>query len=207
MATPTIFADRSHRPIVFSTMTRRGLTLTERFWLKVDRSNPDGCWLWIAAVDGKGYGLLAEKTPGSKRVRVHKAHRYSWELVHGPIFGGLFVLHRCDTPECVNPDHLFLGTHADNMRDMVAKGRWKGGRKRGPNYRPRRRYPRTNAQPTPELLQELARLFRVERVGFFEIGKRLGISRVTAKKWMLLLDRLPNESDTVARTHAAPPPG
>jgi hypothetical protein len=61
--------------------------------------------------------------------REHGAHRALWMLTNGPIPAGLFVLHRCDNPPCCNPDHLFLGTPADNMRDMSEKGRAKGARK------------------------------------------------------------------------------
>ena len=76
-----------------------------------------GCHLWIGAVAGWGYGSTRI---GGKNMR---AHRAVWELTNGPIPHGLWVLHRCDNPLCVNPTHLFLGTHTDNMRDAVHKGR------------------------------------------------------------------------------------
>ena len=93
-----------------------------------DRCCPEpntGCWLWMGAVDRSGYGRfnLASGT--------RKAHRLSYESFVGPITGGLFVLHRCDTPLCVNPEHLFLGTTADNMKDMIAKGRSPAGERSG----------------------------------------------------------------------------
>jgi HNH endonuclease len=81
------------------------------------REDSSGCWLWTGTADGRGYGQL------SVRGRHRKAHRVSFELEHGPIPNELFVLHRCDKPSCVNPDHLFLGTAADNTADMVSKGR------------------------------------------------------------------------------------
>lgn len=88
----------------------------------------DGCWLWQGQKCPKGYGRI--KMAGRKKL---KAHRVAWMAVHGPIPDGLFVCHRCDVRGCVNPSHLFLGTHDDNMADMVAKGRqYKPGRKARP---------------------------------------------------------------------------
>lgn len=76
----------------------------------------DGCWRWLANTDRRGYGHLTIK---GKAVQ---AHRFAYELFVGPP-GDLFVLHRCDNPACVRPDHLWLGTHADNMADMKTKNR------------------------------------------------------------------------------------
>lgn len=76
-----------------------------------------GCHLWTACTHPGGYGSF--KLAG----QALKAHRVAYEIAHGPIPNGLHVLHRCDVRSCCNPDHLFLGTRADNMADMVAKGR------------------------------------------------------------------------------------
>lgn len=96
----------------------------DRFWSKVDRPTPDGCWIWTAARTEHEYGVFA---PDWRRTK--KAHRVSWERFIGPIPNGLWVLHRCDNPPCVNPSHLFLGTRADNIQDMMQKGRAPYGEK------------------------------------------------------------------------------
>jgi hypothetical protein len=85
------------------------------FWSHVDKTGP--CWLWTAGVNGQGRGCIR------KDYKYRQTHRLSWEMAFGPIPEGLHVLHKCDIPRCLNPDHLFLGTQADNVRDCVAKGR------------------------------------------------------------------------------------
>jgi len=93
----------------------RGGTNEERFWSFINRD--DGCWRWQGKKADNGYGRFW--VDGG----MVAAHRFSYELHHGKIPDGLFVLHRCDNPECTNPDHLFVGTLKDNMQDMVRKGR------------------------------------------------------------------------------------
>ena len=87
----------------------------DRFWNKVEKT--DECWNWTSAKHPKGYGLFSINN------RNQRAHRVSYELCKGKIPEGMQVLHECDNPSCVRPDHLFLGTNADNMADKVAKGR------------------------------------------------------------------------------------
>jgi hypothetical protein len=83
----------------------------------VESTEPGECWEFLGTRDKDGYGRLA--VDGRKT----RAHRVAWVVYRGEIPEGLHVLHTCDVPACVNPEHLFLGTHADNMHDRDAKGR------------------------------------------------------------------------------------
>ena len=89
------------------------------FWERVQKREDTGCWEWTGFRMPNGYGRVYD--PGRKDVIY--AHRRSYEITHGPIPNGLWVLHQCDNPSCVNPDHLFLGTAGDNARDRTRKGR------------------------------------------------------------------------------------
>lgn len=95
------------------------LSHEERFWSHVDKTGPGGCWLWTAHVHKIGYGVFWD----AAAKRLEQAHRAAWVLLRGAIPTGLKVLHRCDVRACVNPDHLFVGTQHDNVKDMNQKGR------------------------------------------------------------------------------------
>lgn len=88
----------------------------KRFWKKVETGGVDECWAWNSSLDSCGYGTFWLNANV-------KAHRVAYELTFGEIPEGQHVLHKCDNPRCCNPNHLFLGTHEENMKDMARKGR------------------------------------------------------------------------------------
>ena len=106
------------------------IPVKDRFWGKVEKNGPvpehrpglGRCWIWLGARIENDYGVV--RVNGKN----NGAHRISWELTNGPIPEGLWALHHCDNPPCVNPSHLFLGTNTDNQRDCVSKGRDRGSR-------------------------------------------------------------------------------
>ena len=93
-------------------------SVEDRFWAKINKNGLGGCWIWTAGKVGTGrYGRIYINS------KHYRTHRISWELHNGPIPAGIWVLHHCDNPPCVNPAHLFLGTALDNNRDAIRKGR------------------------------------------------------------------------------------
>ena len=91
------------------------------FMQKVSPEPNSGCWLWTGSINSSGYGIYYRNS------KKDAAHRASWRLFNGDFRQDLLVCHKCDVPGCVNPNHLFLGTHTDNMRDAKSKGRLRRG--------------------------------------------------------------------------------
>lgn len=142
----------------------------DRFWANVQIAEGDACWLWRAGKNGVGYGRMRFNGRGDR------AHRVSYQLTFGVIPEGLFVLHKCDTPACVRPDHLFLGTQAQNLGDMVTKGRH--GTLRKPES-----VPRGDRHWASKLTEEAVRAIRADhRAGLGtcrEFASKLGVHVAT----------------------------
>ena len=143
------------------------LGLADRLNHWSEKVTESGCMIWTGCVDANGYGKIGY---GGK---MHLAHRLSYESVNGKIPDGMHVCHKCDTPSCVNPDHLFLGTQADNISDMVSKGRGAIGAK----------YHRSNL--TDEKVKAIKADIRTQDVIANEYGvSRTNISAIkTGRAW------------------------
>jgi len=138
-------------------------TLADRFWPKVQKG--DGCWLWTASRTSTGYGQINE---GGFAGHPLKAHRVAYELTNGPIPANMDIRHRCNTPLCVRPDHLDIGTHAENMAD-VARGGYHAKRKL-----------------TVQQVHEIRRLWPIVRGqkpgGARLLARQFGIDRATIRR-------------------------
>ena len=154
----------------------RGKTAEERFWYSVEKS--DGCWIWKAGKDRDGYGVFNGKV-GETMYRL--AHRFSWALDTGEILpSSTMILHQCDNPPCVNPDHLMAGTAQENSTDMVNKGRAASGLR--------------NARTATKFTEEMVRAICADPRPYAEIAKALGchkqsvIDMKSRRTWTFLDD-------------------
>lgn len=154
------------------TPARDETEFARRFWAKVEKTA--GCWAWMGARTTAGYGSL------KRDQRVLYAHRVSYEMAHGSVARGLCVLHRCDAPWCVRPDHLFAGTRLDNNRDCAAKGRGNSG----PGSR--------TARLTGTEVREIRRLYAEGNITQDALARRYGVAQmtvsdiVTRRSWKML---------------------
>jgi hypothetical protein len=168
-------------------------SLAERLWSKIRKT--DTCWEWTGSIDGGGYGHLYSGV-GGKGGTLLKAHRVVWELTYGSIPDGLWVLHKCDNRACVRPDHLFLGTHADNMADMKAKGRGVTGDRNGTHTHPERC--RGEAKGSSRLTADQVREIRVigSAISLKKLASRYGVGQTAiwdilhGVTWRHMLDEL-----------------
>lgn len=170
--------------------------IEERFWEKVKKTS--SCWLWKGCHLKAGYGSIKIGRPSREMVL---AHRLSWQLHFGPVPNGKWVLHSCDCPSCVNPKHLWLGTHLDNMSDMKRKGRGCTGDKNGSRKHPERlaygdrngvrlypeRYPRGETCPwtklTVESVKFIRKSLRLGRATGVELARQFNVS--TSAIWRI----------------------
>jgi hypothetical protein len=146
----------------------RGLSAEERFAMSVDKT--EGCWIWKASKDKNGYGIFRGMIGN---VTFTKAHRFSYALHTGDMLEGMQALHTCDNPSCVNPDHLFSGTNADNMRDKANKGRSRApvGEKHGKAVLTERQVQRILKDPRP--YAEIATQYNVKPSTIGSIKQRV----------------------------------
>lgn len=141
--------------------------MNERLWSHVRVAEGDACWEWQGWRNVQGYG----KVRVGKRAR--RAHRVVYEDAYGPIPAGLCVLHRCDNPSCVRPDHLFLGTRVDNGADMARKGRQAKGKENG------------RSKLTMEQVIELRRRYRAGEGSQRALAREFGMSRSATQQALL----------------------
>lgn len=136
-------------------------TVLERFEEKFEKIDGNTCWEWKAHRTPKGYGSIKINR------RMRSAHRVSWELYEGPIPEGLCILHRCDNPPCVRPSHLFLGTQAENVADMISKNRKAIGVNSGSN------------KLNESQVHEIRRIFQEGGISKRKLGRQFGVSDMT----------------------------
>lgn len=154
-----------------------GQTDMERFVSHADRAGDEECWPWSGSRLPEGYGLFWDGTRRNderKSPRIVRTHRWIYEQHHGKIPAGLKICHTCDNPPCVNPAHLFMGTQADNMRDMISKGRADNrGERNG------------RSKLTREIVREIRRISTGKHGEATEFARMYGVTTATISKIIL----------------------
>lgn len=142
--------------------------IADRLWAKTAKRGPDECWEWLGWKHPFGHGQIGR---GRKSDGLTYTHIAAWEVTHGPVPKGLCVCHRCDNPSCVNPAHLFLGDHATNMRDMIAKRRNSFGERHAKKLLEAQVLEIRQALAAGETQQALADRFNVSRSMIGQLGR------------------------------------
>lgn len=136
--------------------------MEQRFWRFVDKKSDDECWEWLGSKRPNGYGQISRPTRKESGV---SAHRYSWELANkSTIPENMVVMHSCDNPSCVNPNHLSIGTHQENALDMIRKGR------------NRVVAPKGEWNGKSILTEEMVKEIRSSTLSHAALGRKLGVS-------------------------------
>lgn len=153
------------RPLVIAPEVQE--TIRDRFMAKVAKG--DDCWEWIGNRTAGGRGVMRINKV------VYYAYRVAYVLEVGPLPAGMCVCHSCDNPSCVRPDHLFLGTHADNMRDMAAKGRAGRVRIEGERHH--------NAHTSDADVRRAREMYAAGGISQKALAELFGVTQTTISTW------------------------